>query len=338
MVREIRMTDTQFKAVEEGRMKSNDLETVEITKEYLEYLEDAEKSLEQQRERNNKLAYDKRQKEIELAGAKFLNKVLGELQEEHEGMVQAATLQHLDFFRAKAKFGTEIADLFIEKGKENEKLRKKVDDLWNEILKREEVENGLKAENKDLVKENSELRAEISGIHSLYQEFKELEGMYDVLADEHRELKERIKGHVLNPHTAFLKKAVEESIKDLDKKIIDALKQVKMASGYGVSANPVKSNFTKGVDASVKVAVKNDNSYIAGPYLRLERLVNGKWVDQGYDSPNPLKPDEKKYDEWDMLYFDKGTYRFLVLAEKYDSKGNHVSTMGQFYSNEFKVN
>lgn len=165
MAREIRMTDTQFKAVEEGRMKSNDLETVEITKEYLEYLEDAEKSLEQQRERNNKLAYDKRLKEIELAGAKFLNKVLGELQEEHEGMVQAATLQHLDFFRAKAKFGKESADLFIEKNKENEKLRKKVDDLWNEILKREEVENGLKAENRNL-------KAEIQGLKARIKKWK----------------------------------------------------------------------------------------------------------------------------------------------------------------------
>lgn len=202
MAREIKMTDTQFKAVEDGRTESNDLETVEITKEYLEYLEDAEKSLEQQRERNNKLAYDKRLKEIELAGAKILNKVLGELQEEHEGMVQAATLQHLDFFRAKAdliaemtarkkeevdnarlckaisdvneklrqanidakraednlkKFGTESADLFIEKSKENEELRKKVDDLWNEILKREEVANGLKTENRKLKAENNGL-------------------------------------------------------------------------------------------------------------------------------------------------------------------------------------
>ena len=165
MAREIKMTDTQFKAVEDGRMESNDLETVEITKEYLEYLEDAEKSLEQQRERNNKLAYDKRLKEIELAGAKILNKVLGELQEEHEGMVQAATLQHLDFFRAKAKFGTESADLFIEKSKENEELRKKVDDLWNEILKREEVENGLKAENRNL-------KAEIQGLKDRIKKWK----------------------------------------------------------------------------------------------------------------------------------------------------------------------
>lgn len=209
MAREIKMTDTQFKAVEEGRMKSNDLETVEITKEYLEYLEGTEKSLEQQRKRNNELAYDKRLKEIELAGAMKVTEVLGELKAEHEDMIQAATLQHIDLVRAKIdfiteltnrkkeevdnarlckaisdvneklrqanidakraednlkKFGTESADLFIEKSKENEELRKKVDDLWNEILEREEVANGLKAENKDLVKENSELRAETSGI------------------------------------------------------------------------------------------------------------------------------------------------------------------------------
>ncbi|CAA66587.1 unnamed protein product [Bacillus phage SPP1] len=111
-----------------------------------------------------------------------------------------------------------------------------------------------------------------------------------------------------------------------------------MASGYGVSANPVKSNFTKGVDASVKVAVKNDNSYIAGPYLRLERLVNGKWVDQGYDSPNPLKPDEKKYDEWDLDYFAKGgTYRFKAEAYRYDSKGNFVKSDGTFYTSTFLI-
>lgn len=111
-----------------------------------------------------------------------------------------------------------------------------------------------------------------------------------------------------------------------------------MASGYGVSANPVKSNFVKGVDASVKVAVKNDNSYIAGPYLRLERLVNGKWVDQGYDSPNPLKPDEKKYDEWDLNYFAfSGTYRFKVEAYRYDSKGNFVKSDGTFYTSEIHV-
>lgn len=189
MAREIKMTDTQFKAIEDGHMKSNDLETVEITKEYLEYLEGTEKSLEQQRERNNEIAYDKRLKEIELFGAKNLNKVLEELQEEHEGMVQAATLQHLDFFRAKAdliaemtarkkeevenarlfkalsvvneklrqanidakkaedklkSFGTESADLFIEKNKENEELRKKVDELIAEIRNLKAENNGLK--------------------------------------------------------------------------------------------------------------------------------------------------------------------------------------------------
>ncbi|AYD80972.1 hypothetical protein PPK13_gp70 [Bacillus phage Ray17] len=111
-----------------------------------------------------------------------------------------------------------------------------------------------------------------------------------------------------------------------------------MASKYGISVNTVKNNFSKKDDAVVKVGVKNDNDFICGPHLCLEKLVNGKFKDMEMDSPNPLKPDQHKYDEWDMSYFDKGTYRFLVLAEKYDSKGNHVSTMGQFYSNEFKVN
>ncbi|QFR56225.1 hypothetical protein PPK15_gp12 [Bacillus phage 000TH010] len=112
-----------------------------------------------------------------------------------------------------------------------------------------------------------------------------------------------------------------------------------MASGYGVSANPVKSNFTKGVDASVKVAVKNDNSYIAGPYLRLERLVSGKWFDQGYGSPNPLKPEQHDFDEWDLDdYFAKGgTYRFKAEAFQYDSKGNFVKSHGTFYTSTFLI-
>lgn len=111
-----------------------------------------------------------------------------------------------------------------------------------------------------------------------------------------------------------------------------------MASGYGVSANPVKSNFFKGVDASVKVAVKNDNGYMSGPNLFLERLVSGKWVDQDLNSPNPLKPDQKAYDEWDLSYFAKGgTYRFKVKAERYDSKGDYVKTDGTFYTSEIHV-
>lgn len=249
---------------------------------------------------------------------------------------------------------------------ENEELKQEVDKLKEEkdeptisiknacvVLNQwadayqEEIDE-LKKENEALkAKKSDKLTVTVNAEHikseldSLYQEFKELEGMYDVLADEHRELKEHIKGHVerlaynydfqespngaglhychdfreiadavgaeipyapfmtarikapnvlgdlnnakikdldadkitadaykeltgeqevkeyevnviadadkitsgtlkaqgklasadlgeaaiLNPHTAFLKKAVEESIKDLDKKIIDALKQ-----------------------------------------------------------------------------------------------------------------
>ncbi|AYD80973.1 hypothetical protein PPK13_gp71 [Bacillus phage Ray17] len=213
MAREIKMTDTQFKAIEDGHMKSNDLETVEITKEYLEYLEGTEKSLEQQRELNNEIAYDKRLKEIELFGAKNLNKVLEELQEEHEGMVQAATLQHLDLVRAKGdliaeitarkkeevesarlykairdvneklrqanidakraedklkSFGTESADLFIEKNKENEELRKRVDELSDECRKllddcheQDKEMDLLKAEIRNLRAENNGLKDRI---------------------------------------------------------------------------------------------------------------------------------------------------------------------------------
>ena len=206
MAREIRMTDTQFKAVEEGRMKSNDLETVEITKEYLEHLEGTEKSLKQQRERNNELAYDKRLKEIELAGAMRVNEVLGELKAEHEDMIQAATLQHIDLVRAKIDFITELtnrkkeevdnarlckaisdvneklrqanidakraennveefAALIVEKQEKNEELRKKVDDLLDEIREREEVKNGFKAENRNL-------KAEIQGLKDRIKKWK----------------------------------------------------------------------------------------------------------------------------------------------------------------------
>lgn len=206
MAREIKMTDTQFKAIEDGHVKSNDLETVEITKEYLEYLEGTEKSLEQQRELNNEIAYDKRLKEIELFGAKNLNKVLEELQEEHEGMVQAATLQHLDLVRAKGdliaeitarkkeevesarlykairdvneklrqanidakraedklkSFGTESADLFIEKNKENEELRKRVDELLDDCHEQDKKMDLLKAEIRNLKAENNGLKDRI---------------------------------------------------------------------------------------------------------------------------------------------------------------------------------
>ncbi|MED3508020.1 hypothetical protein [Bacillus velezensis] len=40
-----------------------------------------------------------------------------------------------------------------------------------------------------------------------------------------------------------------------------------MASLRGVSANPTKQNHILGEEKVVRVAVKNDNDYIAGPNL-----------------------------------------------------------------------
>ncbi|MEC0709623.1 structural protein [Bacillus haynesii] len=112
-----------------------------------------------------------------------------------------------------------------------------------------------------------------------------------------------------------------------------------MASGYGVSANPTKQNHYLGTDKVVKVAVKNDNSYIAGPNLILQKKVDGSWKSTGYNSPNPLKPDQKDYDEWSIKDYmnAKGTYRFKVDVERYDSKGNQVKTDGSFYTMEFYI-
>ncbi|MFK8884503.1 MULTISPECIES: hypothetical protein [Bacillus amyloliquefaciens group] len=62
-----------------------------------------------------------------------------------------------------------------------------------------------------------------------------------------------------------------------------------MASLRGVSANPTKQNHILGED---KV------NYIAGPNLFLQRKENVKWKDLDANSPNPLKPDKKEYDEW----------------------------------------
>ncbi|WP_240187771.1 hypothetical protein [Bacillus amyloliquefaciens] len=59
-----------------------------------------------------------------------------------------------------------------------------------------------------------------------------------------------------------------------------------MASGYGVSANPTKQHHVLDKDKVVKVAVKNDNDYIAGPNLSLQRKENGKWKTLDGNSPN----------------------------------------------------
>ena len=192
MAREIRMTDTQFKAVEEGRMKSNDLETVEITKEYLEHLEGTEKSLKQQRERNNELAYDKRLKEIELAGAMRVTEVLGELKAEHEDMIQAATLQHIDLVRAKIDFITELTNRKKEEV-DNARLCKAISDV-NEKLRQANID-AKRAENNveefaalivEKQEKNEELRKKVDELmDSGYEKDKEI----DLLKAENRNSK-----------------------------------------------------------------------------------------------------------------------------------------------------
>ncbi|RXK26462.1 structural protein [Bacillus velezensis] len=113
-----------------------------------------------------------------------------------------------------------------------------------------------------------------------------------------------------------------------------------MASLRGVSANPTKQNHILGEDKVVRVAVKNDNDYIAGPNLFLQRKENGKWKDLDANSPNPLKLGKKDYDEWgikEMFDNKKGTYRFKVDVERYDSKEKHIKTEGTFYTDEFYI-
>ncbi|MBW4850924.1 MULTISPECIES: structural protein [Bacillus] len=113
-----------------------------------------------------------------------------------------------------------------------------------------------------------------------------------------------------------------------------------MASLKGVSANPTKANHFLGKDKVVRIAVKNDNDYIAGPNLIPQRKVNGKWEKIKTNSPNPLNPGEKLYDQFDIKESfgnKKGTYRFRVDVERYDRKGNHVETVGTFYTNEFYI-
>ncbi|MCM3425554.1 structural protein [Bacillus paralicheniformis] len=113
-----------------------------------------------------------------------------------------------------------------------------------------------------------------------------------------------------------------------------------MASLKGVSANPTKANYSLSTDKEVVVAVKNDNDYIAGPNLFPQRrTADGKWVDLGINSPNPLNPDQKDYDSFSIKeYLNKaGTYRFKCLVERYDSKGNHVKTEGTFYTSNIYI-
>ncbi|MES1035180.1 structural protein [Bacillus pumilus] len=113
-----------------------------------------------------------------------------------------------------------------------------------------------------------------------------------------------------------------------------------MTSKFGVSANSKKANHTLGKDKVVVVAIQNHNDYICGPNLIPQRKVDGKWVTIKTNSPNPLNPAEKQYDEFDIkgsLDNKKGTYRFRVDVERYDKQGNHVETVGTFYTSEFYV-
>lgn len=110
-------------------------------------------------------------------------------------------------------------------------------------------------------------------------------------------------------------------------------------SGFGVSANPTKSVYSYSSDSAVVVAVQNHNTYWSGANLIPQQLVSGKWVSLGYDSPNPLKPGEKKYDTWNLSNFEKktGTFRFKVEVDRYDSNGDWVSYTGAFYTTQFTI-
>ncbi|UDF15261.1 structural protein [Bacillus pumilus] len=113
-----------------------------------------------------------------------------------------------------------------------------------------------------------------------------------------------------------------------------------MASGFGVSANPTKANHILGKDKVVRIAVQNHNDFSAGPNLIPQRKIKGKWETIKTNSPNPLNLGEKLYDQFDIKESfgnKKGTYRFKVDVERYDKKGNHVATLGTFYTSEFYV-
>ncbi|MFP3420250.1 structural protein [Bacillus sp. SIMBA_154] len=76
------------------------------------------------------------------------------------------------------------------------------------------------------------------------------------------------------------------------------------------------------------------------PNLIPQRKVAGEWVTIKTNSPNPLNPGEKLFDELNInesLDNKKGTYRFKIDVERYDKNGNHVETVGTFYTSEFYV-
>jgi hypothetical protein len=112
------------------------------------------------------------------------------------------------------------------------------------------------------------------------------------------------------------------------------------SSGWGVSANTTKQNYSYSTDTEVVVAVKNDNSYPAGANLTAQQYVNGKWVDLDWNSPNPLEPEQKDYDQTDLSYFygKKGMFRFAVDVDRYDSvTGDWLFYYGTFYTDVFYI-
>ncbi|KLK98189.1 structural protein [Bacillus pumilus] len=95
-----------------------------------------------------------------------------------------------------------------------------------------------------------------------------------------------------------------------------------------------------GKDKVMVVVIQNHNDYICGPNLIPQHKVNGKWETIKTNSPNPLNPADKQYDEFgikESLDNKKGTYRLRVNVERYDKHGNHVETVGTFYTSEFYV-
>ena len=113
-----------------------------------------------------------------------------------------------------------------------------------------------------------------------------------------------------------------------------------MASKFGVSANPKKANHILGKDKVVVVAVQNHNDYICGPNL----IPQQKLQENGLRSKRIHRTNSTQVRNGTMsssikesLDNKKGTYRFKVDVERYDKHGNHVETIGTFYTNEFYI-
>lgn len=87
-----------------------------------------------------------------------------------------------------------------------------------------------------------------------------------------------------------------------------------MASVFGVSANPTKANHKIGEDKVVRIAVQNHNDFSAGSNLIPQRRVNGKWETIKTNSPNPLNPGEKLYNQFDIKE-SSGNKKVLIALE-----------------------